>query len=55
MVRKATLKSVEAESVHSERVRVVNNSLKLRLDDLKTFDPLTERSLCQMPIRLAGG
>ncbi len=42
MARKPSLKSVEAESVNAERLRVVNNSLKLRIDDLKTFDPLTD-------------
>ncbi len=42
MARKAALKSTEAESANTERLRVVNNSLKLRIDDLKTFDPLTD-------------
>jgi predicted ribonuclease YlaK len=42
VARKPSLKSVEAESVNAERLRVVNNSLKLRIDDLKTFDPLTD-------------
>lgn len=42
MARKAALKTVESESATQERLRVVNNSLKLRIDDLKTFDPLTD-------------
>ena len=42
MARKAALKSTEAEAANTERLRVVNNSLKLRIDDLKTFDPLTD-------------
>jgi predicted ribonuclease YlaK len=42
VARKVPLKSVDAETVNAERFRVVNNSLKLRIDDLKTFDPLTE-------------
>ena len=42
MARKASLKSVEAEAVNAERLRDVNNSLKLRIHDLKTFDPLTD-------------
>jgi predicted ribonuclease YlaK len=42
MARKPSLKSVEAETATAERLRVVNNSLKLRIDDLKTFDPLTD-------------
>ena len=42
MARKAALKSLESESATQERLRVVNNSLKLRIDDLKTFDPLTD-------------
>lgn len=41
MARKPAIKSVESEAV-TERLRVVNNSLKLRIDDLRTFDPLTE-------------
>jgi len=40
MVRKAALKSVDNES--SEKYKPVNNSLKIRIDDLKTFSPLTE-------------
>lgn len=42
MARKASLKSVETETTTQERLKVVNNSLKLRIDDLKTFDPLTD-------------
>jgi predicted ribonuclease YlaK len=42
VARKAALKSVEAETANAERLKVVNNSLKLRIDDLKTFDPLTD-------------
>ena len=42
MARKAALKTVESETANAERLRVVNNSLKLRIDDLKTFDPLTD-------------
>ena len=42
MARKPALKSIESESATQERLRVVHNSLKLRVDDLKTFDPLTE-------------
>ena len=42
MARKASLKLTEAEAANTERLRVVNNSLKLRIDDLKTFDPLTD-------------
>ena len=42
MARKPALKTVEAEAANTERLRVVNNSLKLRIDDLRTFDPLTE-------------
>ena len=42
MARKAPLKSVDQENPTTERLKVVNNSLKLRLDDLKSFDPLTE-------------
>jgi len=42
VARKPALKSIESESATQERLRVVNNSLKLRVDDLKTFDPLTE-------------
>jgi predicted ribonuclease YlaK len=43
MARKAAVKTTENE--HSDRVLrmpVINNSLKLRIDDLKTFEPLTE-------------
>jgi hypothetical protein len=40
MVRKTALKSVDNES--SEKYKPVNNSLKIRIDDLKTFSPLTE-------------
>ena len=42
MARKAALKSTDADSANTERLRVVNNLLKLRIDDLKTFDPLTD-------------
>lgn len=42
MARKPALKTVEAEAANTERLRVVNNSLKLKIDDLRTFDPLTE-------------
>ena len=42
MARKVPLKSIEAETSNADRLKVVNNSLKLRIDDLKTFDPLTE-------------
>ena len=40
MVRKAALKSVDHET--TEKYKPVNNSLKIRADDLKTFSPLTE-------------
>jgi predicted ribonuclease YlaK len=40
MVRKAALKSVDNET--SEKYKPINNSLKIRIDDLKTFAPLTE-------------
>ena len=41
--RKAALKSVDNESLDNKSPRVaVNNSLKIRIDDLKTFDPLTD-------------
>jgi len=42
VARRAALKSLEAETANTERLKVVNNSLKLRIDDLKTFDPLTD-------------
>ena len=40
MVRKAALKSVDNET--PEKYKPINNSLKIRADDLKTFSPLTE-------------
>lgn len=40
--RKAVLRSVSNEDA-SDKIRpAINNSLKIRIDDLKTFDPLTE-------------
>lgn len=41
MARKAALKTTDSETSPVDRFKAVNNSLKLRLDDLKTFDPLT--------------
>ena len=43
MARKAAAKTVDNE--HADKVLrmpAVNNTLKLRIDDLKTFDPLTD-------------
>lgn len=41
--RKAALKSVDNESHDNKSPRIaVNNSLKIRIDDLKTFEPLTQ-------------
>jgi phosphate starvation-inducible protein PhoH len=40
--RKLALKSVNDESLDKSPRVAVNNSLKIRIDDLKTFDPLTE-------------
>jgi len=34
--------NTELETTPTPRLKAVNNTLKLRLDDLKTFDPLTE-------------
>ena len=48
MARKATAKLLESDSVEPQNRRVTsintnaNNHLKLRIDDLKTFQPLTE-------------
>ena len=48
MARKSTLKVIETMETNNEpregtrSTRQVNNTLKIRLDDLKTFDPLTE-------------
>ena len=46
MARKTALKTVDneqGEKVEKPReLRAVNNSLKIRIDDLKTFDPLTD-------------
>lgn len=41
MARKAALRTTDSETSPVDRFKAVNNSLKLRLDDLKTFDPLT--------------
>ena len=40
--RKAALKSVDNETLERTPRVAVNNSLKIRIDDLKTFDPLTD-------------
>ena len=40
--RKTALKSVDNDSLDKSPRVVVNNSLKIRIDDLKTFDPLTD-------------
>lgn len=41
--KKAALKSVDNESLEIKSPRVaVNNSLRIRIDDLKTFEPLTD-------------
>ena len=40
MARKPAAKTIDNE--HSEPTQKVNNSLKIRIDDLKTFDPLTD-------------
>jgi len=40
MVRKAALKSVDNET--PEKFKPINNSLRIRADDLKTFAPLTD-------------
>ena len=40
--RKLALKSVNDESLDKLPRVAVNNSLKIRIDDLKTFEPLTE-------------
>lgn len=40
MARKAAAKPIDNE--HSEPTQKVNNSLRIRIDDLKTFDPLTD-------------
>ena len=47
MARKAALKTVDNEQSEkfekpTRELKAVNNSLKIRIDDLKTFDPLTE-------------
>lgn len=43
MARKATLKVVDPYDEQSEPAkRLVNNTLRIRIDDLKTFEPLTE-------------
>lgn len=45
MARKAPIKTVDnehSEPRESSRVKPINNSLKIRIDDLKTFNPLTE-------------
>ena len=40
--RKLALKSVNDEPLERAPRVAVNNSLKIRIDDLKTFEPLTE-------------
>jgi predicted ribonuclease YlaK len=40
--RKTALKSIDNEPLDKSPRVAVNNSLKIRIDDLKTFDPLTE-------------
>ncbi len=41
--KKAALKSVDNESLEIKSPRVaVNNSLRIRIDDLRTFEPLTD-------------
>ena len=40
MARKTAAKPLDNESC--DKIRTVNNHLKLRIDDLKTFEPLTE-------------
>jgi predicted ribonuclease YlaK len=40
MVRKAALKSIDNET--PEKFKPINNSLRIRADDLKTFAPLTD-------------
>ena len=44
MARKSSaVKTANTEpDIPTTRLKSVNNTLKLRLDDLKTFDPLTE-------------
>lgn len=42
MARKAPIKTVDNEHIETKNPRPISNSLKIRLDDLKTFDPLTE-------------
>ena len=46
MARKAAIKTVDNEQGEKfekpRELRAVNNSLKIRIDDLKTFDPLTD-------------
>jgi len=43
MARRTALRAVEDDQQHIERAVVTpTNRLKLRLDDLKTFDPLTD-------------
>jgi len=39
--RKLALKSVNDEPLERAPRVAVNNSLKIRIDDLKTFEPLT--------------
>ena len=41
MARKSASANTEPE-IKISRTTPINNSLKLRIDDLKTFDPLTE-------------
>ena len=40
--RKLALKSVNDDTLDKSPRVAVNNSLKIRIDDLKTFDPLTD-------------
>jgi phosphate starvation-inducible PhoH-like protein len=42
MARKPALAVIEKDNVYSEPKSKFNNHLKLRIDDLKTFQPLTE-------------
>jgi hypothetical protein len=46
MARKAAIKTTEHDNadkaLRQPVTLTINNSLKLRIDDLKTFDPLTE-------------
>jgi phosphate starvation-inducible protein PhoH len=41
MARKAAAKTIDNEPIEKQTTTKPNNHLKLRIDDLKTFDPLT--------------